>query len=81
VQNAIAVASAAIASIAVIVTWRVFAHQRRHNHFALALALHRDLTTGEVASARAVIGTLWYGEAHYGPPSAKELFTSYFTVS
>jgi hypothetical protein len=80
-QNAVSIASALIALIAIFVSWRVYAYQRQQNQFALALALHRDLTTGEVAMARDVIGTIWYGdEPKRGPITYKEALTAYFTV-
>jgi hypothetical protein len=80
-QTAIAVASVIIALVATGVTWRVYTYQRRQNQLALALALHQDLTTGEVAAARDVIGTLWYAdEPTRGPVTNKEVLTAYFTI-
>jgi hypothetical protein len=80
-EISISLASAAFALAAIGVTWRVYSHQRTQSHFALALSLHRDLTTGEVAVARDLIGTLWYGdEPIRGSISNKQALTAYFTV-
>ena len=63
------------------ISWRVYTYQRQQTHFQLALSLHRDLTTGEVAKARDKLGAIQHGnEDVKGPVSNADAVEAYFTV-
>lgn len=76
------VSSTMLALAAVVVALLAFRSERRRARFEGARALHHDLTTGEVAAARKIIGSLHYGD----PDSASSAvdwshaLTSYFTL-
>jgi hypothetical protein len=80
-QEATSVVSIVIAIAAAAISWRVYTYQRLQSHFALVLALHQDLTSGEVAVARDKLGAIQYGdEATKGAVTLAEALTSYFTI-
>ncbi|MEU5255152.1 hypothetical protein [Streptomyces longwoodensis] len=56
------VSSTALALAAVVVALVAFRAEHRRARFETARALHQDLTTGEVALARRLIGSLHYGD-------------------
>ncbi|MEU9979240.1 hypothetical protein [Streptomyces sp. NPDC051014] len=56
------VSSTALALAAVVVALVAFRAEHRRARFETARALHQDLTTGEVASARRLVGSLHYGD-------------------
>lgn len=58
----------------------VFYWQRRHGHFDLARILHADLTGGEVAKARDVLGTLVHAPGSIRDDGLPEARTAYFTL-
>ncbi|MFF5315655.1 hypothetical protein [Streptomyces massasporeus] len=76
------VSSTVLALAAVVVALVAFRSEHQRARFEGARALHHDLTTGEVAAARKVIGSLHYGG--FGSASApvdwSEALTSYFTL-
>lgn len=75
------VIAALAAVLAVAVAAFVYWGQRRAGHMEVARSLHVDLTTGEVARARELLGTL-----RYGTPQAKgaidpaSALTGYFAI-
>jgi hypothetical protein len=57
----VGVSSTVVALVAVAIALVAYRSERRRARFERACALHRDLTTGEVAGARAITGHLHYG--------------------
>lgn len=77
--------SAALAIAAVAVALAAFQSERRRARWENARALHHDLTTGEVATARNRMGRLHYGSYTNSPLSTAEAETeldlqAYYTV-
>jgi len=58
----------------------VFYWQRRHGDFDLARLLHADLTSGEVAKARDLLGTLLHSPNSVAADDLPHVRTAYFTV-
>ncbi|WDF43486.1 hypothetical protein PBV52_45260 [Streptomyces sp. T12] len=58
----------------------VFYWQRRHGVFDLARLLHADLTGGEVAKARDMLGTLVHSPGSIRDDTLPEVRTAYFTL-
>ncbi|SDP62095.1 hypothetical protein SAMN04487981_12933 [Streptomyces sp. cf386] len=58
----------------------VFYWQRRHGDFDLARLLHADLTGGEVAKARDVLGALVHTPGSIRDDVFPEVRTAYFTL-
>jgi hypothetical protein len=79
-QDALATVSATVAVIAVAIAWYTHAQQRRQSHLALAIALHHDLTSGEVAAARDLLGRLIYNAETVKDVATEDLMAAYFTV-
>ncbi len=73
--------SAMAAVLALAVAAIVYSGQRRLAHMEVARCLHHDLTSGEVADAREVLGTLRYGDAEARAKlDPGETLTAYFTL-
>ncbi|MFD7283902.1 hypothetical protein ACFV80_44680 [Streptomyces sp. NPDC059862] len=58
----------------------VFCWQRQHGDFDLARLLHADLTGGEVAKTRDVLGTLVHSPGSIRDDVLPEVRTAYFTL-
>ncbi|MFJ8535462.1 hypothetical protein [Streptomyces sp. NPDC093591] len=58
----------------------VFYWQRWHGDFDLARILHADLTGGEVAKARDLLGTLVHSPGSFRDDGLPEARTAYFTL-
>lgn len=74
--------STVIAVAAVVIALAAYRFERRRAHFEIARTLHQDLTTGEVARSRKILGELHYGTFE-GPSTELDLpsaLTAYFTV-
>jgi hypothetical protein len=76
------VSSTVLALAAVVVALLAFRSEHQRARFEGARALHHDLTTGEVAAARKIVGSLHYGDfgATSGPADWNQALTSYFTL-
>lgn len=76
------VSSTVLALAAVVVALLAFRSERRRARFEGARALHHDLTTGEVAAARKIVGSLHYGDfgSASSPADWSQALTSYFTL-
>ncbi|MFF4557863.1 hypothetical protein [Streptomyces sp. NPDC001422] len=76
------VSSTLLALAAVVIALLAFRSEHQRARFEGARSLHHDLTTGEVAAARKIVGSLHYGD--FGPTSTpldvSQALTSYFTV-
>ncbi|MEU6201410.1 hypothetical protein [Streptomyces sp. NPDC047061] len=76
------VSSTALALAAVVVALVAFRAEHRRARFETARALHQDLTTGEVALARRLVGSLHDGD--FGSPARTNdwasTLTAYFTL-
>ncbi|MER7577706.1 hypothetical protein [Streptomyces sp. NPDC126514] len=76
------VSSTVLALVAVAVALVAFRSEHQRARFEGARALHHDLTTGEVAAARKIVGSLHYGDFGFTPSPAdlSQALTSYFTL-
>jgi hypothetical protein len=76
------VSSTVLALAAVVVALLAFRSEHQRARFEGARALHHDLTTGEVAAARKIVGGLHYGDfgSGSGPADWSQALTSYFTL-
>jgi hypothetical protein len=82
VQTLAAVISTLIALLSAAVAVLVFLRQRRQSDFELARSLHQDLTSGEVARARDLLGTVHYAGSRTlaDAGAAEAVRAAYFTV-
>ncbi|WJV51752.1 hypothetical protein [Streptomyces flavofungini] len=69
-----------ISIVSLCTSMAVFYWQRRHGDFDLARMLHADLTTGEVARARDVLGTFIHDPRTLDSEDLRDVRTAYFTV-
>ncbi|MGW0423284.1 hypothetical protein [Streptomyces sp. NPDC003015] len=69
-----------ISLVSLCTSMTVFYWQRRHGDFDLARLLHADLTSGEVAKARDLLGTLLHSPGSFEPCNLPQARTAYFTV-
>ncbi|MFF4402300.1 hypothetical protein [Streptomyces sp. NPDC001480] len=76
------VSSTVLALAAVVVALVAFRSEHRRANFEIARVLHHDLTTGEVAAARKLVGSLHYGDFGSQPATADwgDSLTAYFTL-
>lgn len=76
------VSSTVLALAAVVVALLAFRSEHQRARFEGARALHHDLTPGEVAAARKIVGSLHYGDfgSTSSPAEWSEALTSYFTL-
>ncbi|MGW4758240.1 hypothetical protein [Streptomyces chartreusis] len=76
------VSSTVLALAAVVVALLAFRSEHQRARFEGARALHHDLTTGEVAAARKIVGSLHYGDfgSTSSPADWSQSLTSYFTL-
>ncbi|MFD9584885.1 hypothetical protein ACFWBM_09420 [Streptomyces sp. NPDC059980] len=76
------VSSTLLALAAVAVALLAFRSEHQRARFEGARSLHHDLTTGEVAAARKIMGSLHYGDfgSTSSPADVSQALTSYFTV-
>lgn len=74
------VATLMISIVSLCTSMAVFYWQRRHGDFDLARVLHTDLTSGEVAKARDLLGTLLRSPDAVGDDALPGVRTAYFTV-
>lgn len=71
----------AISLVAVLVAAVVYLGENRRADLEVARSLHLDLTSGEVAEARRLLGTLRYGApSELGRIDASDALTAYFTL-
>ncbi len=74
------VATLAISIVSLCTSVAVFYWQRRHGDFDLARLLHADLTSGEVARARDLLGALLRSPDTFRDDALPDVRTAYFTV-
>jgi hypothetical protein len=74
------VATLMISIVSLCTSMAVFYWQRRHGDFDLARVLHADLTSGEVAKARDLLGTLLHAPDTVADDVLPDIRTAYFTV-
>ncbi|MEV6105687.1 hypothetical protein AB0M28_13365 [Streptomyces sp. NPDC051940] len=70
----------AISIVSLCTSMAVFYWQRRHGDFDLARILHADLTSGDVAKARDLLGTLLHSPDSFRDDALPDVRTAYFTV-
>ncbi|MGC4878374.1 hypothetical protein ACLQ26_19215 [Micromonospora sp. DT43] len=75
-----AVTSVAISLVALGVSLIVQREQRRYQDFELARSLHHDVSTGEVAQARHLLGTLVRSSEPIDGTAKREALQAYFTL-
>lgn len=73
-------ASIVVAGGALIISIMAYGTQRRQADFALALRLHTDLTTGEVAQARDILGAIVHNGMRTDQVDLAEARAAYFTL-
>lgn len=75
------VLAVAISLLAVLVAAIVYLGENRRADLEVARSLHLDLTSGEVAGARRLLGTLRYGDSsERGRIDTSDALTAYFTL-